>query len=162
MERQSIALQLKCLNNLFKRYVDAMPLKTEVDRMTGMHGSIIGYIAHHADAPVYQSDIEQAFTMRRSTASRIIQLMEKKGLIYRKADDADSRRKQLYLTPQALDIHKAIDAEIRKTESKLVEKLTPDEIEMLLVMIEKMRASLSENDAPAGAEKQEQKGTDRK
>lgn len=149
MEQRKIGFELKCLTNLFKRNIDALPTASEVAKLTGMHGSIIGFIAH-TEGPVYQSDVEKRFTMRRSTASRILQLMEKKELIYRRDDENDGRRKQLFLTEKAQEYNKLIEKEIESVEKRLVEGLTETEIENLLGTIEKMKANLSKCDEKKG------------
>lgn len=46
-----------------------------IDEVTGMHGWLIGYIERQGD--VYQRDVEKRFNMRRSTVTKMLQLMEK-------------------------------------------------------------------------------------
>ncbi len=41
----------------------------------------LGYLNDHADTEIYQKDIEQEFKVSRATASNMLQLMERKGLI---------------------------------------------------------------------------------
>ena len=48
-----------------------------------MQGWIIDYIYDRGNDPVFQRDIEKEFTIRRSTATELLKLMEKNGLITR-------------------------------------------------------------------------------
>ena len=52
----------------------------------------------HADTEIYQKDIEQEFKVSRATASNMLQLMERKGLIVRESVSCDARLKKISLT----------------------------------------------------------------
>lgn len=56
-----------------------------MDKLTLMHGWIIAYLYDHRDEDVYQKDIENAFSIARSTVTSILKLMEKKNYITRRA-----------------------------------------------------------------------------
>lgn len=56
----------------------------ESDELTAMQKHVLKFIlleTLHSD--IYQKDIEEEFQIRKSTATGILQLMEKKGFIYR-------------------------------------------------------------------------------
>ena len=55
----------------------------------------------HSEKPVFQKDLEENFQIARSTATGILQLMEKKDLIVRKPYPGDARLKRLELTARA-------------------------------------------------------------
>ena len=46
------------------------------DEVTMMHGRIMRYLFDHQSKDVFQKDIEQAFSVGRSTVTIILQLME--------------------------------------------------------------------------------------
>ena len=50
------------------------------------------YLNDHADTETYQKDIEQEFKVSRATASNMLQLMERKGLIVRESVDVYKRQ----------------------------------------------------------------------
>ena len=83
-----------------------------------------------SDEDVFQKDLEAEFQMARSTASGILQSMEKKQLIIRESIPRDARLKRLVLTPKGMEfqmeiidnfarIQKALSADI--PEKKLEE-----------------------------------------
>ena len=89
--------------NLVKRqYAKIDNLKGKCE-LTPKQGMIIGFI--HVNTldkiDVYQKDIEKEFSLRRSTASEILALMEKNGLIVRVQLKNDARMKKLVLTEKA-------------------------------------------------------------
>ena len=71
--------EIRVLSNLIKRCMDdGMPPET-----TGMQGWIIGFLHRNEDRDMFQRDVEAEFNIRRSTATGILQLMEKNGFLLR-------------------------------------------------------------------------------
>lgn len=77
MKTRHIGGELKQVSNLLKRRLDAHMAQAGLEPLTGMQGWIIGYLADRPDQDVFQRDIEQEFEIRRSTATGILQLMER-------------------------------------------------------------------------------------
>ena len=72
--------------------------------ITGVQSWVIYHIlVHSKDGPVYQRDIETAFGLSRSTATGILQLLEKNGIIRRESVASDGRLKRLIPTQRAVD-----------------------------------------------------------
>ena len=64
--------------------------------ITAVQSRVIYYIlAHYQEGPVFQRDVERVFSLSRSTATGILQLMEKKGIIRRESVASDARLKSL-------------------------------------------------------------------
>lgn len=139
-----IGAQLRDLSNLMKRRVDAVLLQAGIDQVTGIQGRVLGFISHCQNQPVFQRDLEEAFHIRRSTATGILQLMEQKGLLERRPVEQDARLKQLCLTPRALAIHQAIETQIFLAEEELASCLTPEELEQFFSIVAKLRRRLEE------------------
>lgn len=138
-----IGPEIRTLSNLIKRRVDSSPIIMETHKLTGMHGWVIGYLYDHRDnGPVFQKDIEAEFTIRRSTATGILQLMEKNDLILREPVGYDARLKKLVLTPKAIELHEAFIREIMQIEALLVKDLTEEEIKSFLTVISKIRKNI--------------------
>ncbi len=69
--------------------------------ITGMQSRVIYYIlVHFQEGPVFQRDIESAFGLSRSTATGILQQLEKKDIIQRESVARDARLKSLVPTRQ--------------------------------------------------------------
>lgn len=64
----------------------------ESDELTTLQKHVLKFILletlHH---DLYQKDIEEEFQVRKSTATGMLQLMEKKGFIYRESAKQDGR-----------------------------------------------------------------------
>lgn len=79
--KKMVGMQLRSLNNLMMRYMKNSPAKKKTAQITGMNGWLIGYLAEHQDEDIYQKDFEERFSITRSTASKVLSLMEKKALL---------------------------------------------------------------------------------
>jgi len=105
MREKSVGIQLRRLNNQIRRYMDCSASKKKVDSVTGTNGWIICYLANHRDTEIFQKDLEKRFGITRSTASKVLSLMERKGLIARQSVPYDARLKKIALTQKAIDIN---------------------------------------------------------
>ena len=121
--------EIRVLSNLIKRCMDdGMPPET-----TGMQGWIIGFLHRNED---------REFNIRRSTATGILQLMEKNGFLLREPVAYDARLKKLVLTPKALAVHEGVISRIRATEARITKDVTPEELEQFFAITAKFRRNL--------------------
>ena len=141
-DKKRIGRHLRILNNLVRRHIDNSCTKKKIDDMTGTNGWIIGYIDRNSDRPVYQKDLEREFGITRSTASKVVILMEKKGFIYHESAEHDARLKQLKLTERSREIVSMMEADAQKTEKKLTEGFTEKELDTLRDYLDRMIANM--------------------
>ena len=137
-------MEVKALSNLFKRQLDCRTCRSGRDIPTGMQGMIIHFLVEHeGKRDVFQRDLETVFSMRRSTATGVLQLMEKNGLILRQSVEHDARLKRILLTPKAMQFHEMVTQQIREVETLAVKDLSDDELEFFFRITEKIRNNLS-------------------
>lgn len=151
-----IGFQLKTIMNLMRRRNESNKLYQKTAKLTGMHGWIIGYLSEHSGEHIYQKDIEARFSMRRSTVSGVLQLMEKNGLLVRESVEDDKRLKRLTLTPKAAQLHQQILENIDQTEQLLRQDISDEEITAFLGTLNKIRANLEASVATLTDDKQEE------
>lgn len=138
-----ISFQLHNLSHLLKRRMEHSLTCCHIDdTVSRNNGWILGYLAHHPDQNVFQKDIENAFCVRRSTVSKVIRLMETKGLIRRESVPNDARLKKLVLTPDGMKLHKAIEQQILDTENLLRQSITDEELEIFSRIMDKFRNAI--------------------
>ena len=136
--RETIGFDIRTLSMLIKRYIDGSATKQYVDNLTGTHGWVIGYLYDNRDHDVYQRDLETQFSIRRSTATGILQLMEKNELILREPVESDARLKKLVLTEKALDIHKMVEEDRKRTEEQLTKDIDAQELAIFRKALKQM------------------------
>lgn len=141
-----IGFQIRMLSNMIRRDVEKSRSSIDPDMPQHLHGWAITYFYENRDKDIFQKDFENKFSIRRSTASNMLKLMEKNGLIKREAVDSDARLKKISLTEKAIKIHKCVMAEIDKRELRLRKGLTPEEISAFNSIMKKLMANLEDND----------------
>ncbi len=142
--REDIGFQIRTLSHLAKRTVDQVAFDEQDDHPTGVQGSILGYLYENQGREIFQRDIQEQFSIRRSTVTGILQLMERNGLITRSSVERDARLKKLELTPRGVELHERVERSIRQVEDRLSQCLTPEEKATFLTICEKIRAHLKE------------------
>ena len=142
-ERHAVLLQIMCLANCLSRELGSLNTNFSSAGVSRVNAQILSYLATHEGEDVFQRDIEEVFSIRRSTVSKVVQLMETKGLIDREAVASDARLKRLKLTDKARCIHEIASAEYAAFEVRATQTLNSDEIQTLSALLEKISSSLN-------------------
>ena len=146
-ESRPIGFEIHRLSNMIKREINSRPVMRDAVSLTGMHGWIIGYLYRHRDEDVFQRDLESQFRIRRSTATGILQLMEKNGLIRRLPVPSDARLKKLVLTDKAISLQKGIITELDAVDNMLKSGIGEEELASFFATLDKILANLPEDDS---------------
>lgn len=144
MENADIAMGLRCLNNMIRRYFLNSASRKEVDRITDNNGWIIGFLTENEGRDIYQRDIEDHFAIAKSTASKVLGLMEEKGFIRRLPVREDARLKKIVLTDKAWDIHEMMAENRKEMEHCLLRGFTEEEMRDLGRYLDRMKENISE------------------
>ena len=142
MEHKRIGFEISHCSRLIRRYMDANALKSYIDEVTGTHGWALRYLYQNRHRDVFQKDFEKEFDIRRSTASNILSLMEKNGLIERKSVPNDARLKKIVLTKKALELHQRVDDAFCKMEEDISQGISAEETDALFKIIEKINNNI--------------------
>ena len=145
-EETRIGFEIKTVANLMRREMDKTSSHKKAVSITGTHGWVIGYLMRNRGRDVFQRDLEQEFSIRRSTVSNILQLMESKGLIRREPVDYDGRLKKLVPTRKAEELHMAICRDIDKMEEQMAQGIEKEELEAFARTLEKIKRNLNESE----------------
>lgn len=147
-EKTNVGFEIRTLSNLIKRHVDNSPFHEKVKSVTGTNMWVIIYLAEHSGENVFQRDLEQKFSVRRSTMSNILALMEKKGLIMRESVEHDARLKKLVLTDTARSFIEMMEEDRENTEAIITSGLSEKELELFYSVVQRMRKNLEDSDGP--------------
>jgi len=145
METKSLlGIQIRIINNMILRIMDNSPVTKQVKNMTCTNALMIAYIAEKNDMgeDVMQKDIEEKFGITRSTVSKVINLMEDKGLVERHNVEHDARLKCLVLTDKAKQLASDMREDVFNMENKLTRGFSTEELEQLSVFFERMKKNL--------------------
>lgn len=122
-----IGLEVKILGSLIDREIRAKVAVDNLDKMTNMHGHIIGFLRYNSDREIFQRDIEKRFMISGASVSEILKLMEKNGLIERKPVERDGRLKKIVLTDKAIVMHDEVQESIDSVEREIDGLITEEE-----------------------------------
>lgn len=144
-----VGFEIKALSNLLKRRM-MNPSEHSQGMLTEIEGVLIGYLCHSQGREIYQKDLEQAFCIRSSTASRLLKRLEDEGLIQRSLGVRDGRMKRITPTLRAQTLNDEAERRIAATEAVLTRGLSREEIDQFLSIAEKLKRNLLRDTAARG------------
>lgn len=140
-EQTPVGVLVRKLANLTNRYL-AATMPEEAREATGGNAEIIIYLSRHEGEEIFPQDLEQRFGLTRSTISRVLALMERKGLIEREPVKRDARLKRIVLTDRARRIEGLLHANAEGMEAVMRHGLTDDDLAVMRRCLDLMRDNL--------------------
>ncbi len=128
---RSAFCRIKAVSNAIRRKLEGINIEDKFG-LTGGECSIMGYLFENMERPLYQKDIEEEFHIRRSSATRALQAMEKKGIIVRRSEAHDGRLKRLELTERAMEIGRDVGDMITEAEQRMLSGIDGRELTLFL------------------------------
>ncbi len=145
MEKKKTGFEICRTARHVKRYIDAQTAKDYSDNMTSTHGRALGYFYNNRHRDIFQRDFEQEFNIRRSTASNILSLMEKNGLIERVSVSYDKRLKKIVLTEKALKMQDKLELVFGNLEALIEKDISEEELQIFFSVLKKINNNLERN-----------------
>ena len=142
MEKRNIGFEIKILSNLMKRRMEK-----EIgfdNNITGNHTYILDFLNQQKNKDIFQKDIEKEFQIRRSTATGILNTMEKNGLIKRVVCKEDARQKKIVVTEKGTKLQEESFKKMQEFEDNLKNSLTEKELNEFFNTLDKIKNKLIE------------------
>jgi transcriptional regulator len=95
------------------------------------------------DTDVFQKDVEEEYSLRPPTATKILKDMEKNGLIRRETVPYDARLKRIVVTEKGLQYQGMIRESLEETERRLTAGITEDDLATFFRVISRMIRNMS-------------------
>lgn len=114
-----------------------------LENVTGTHGYVICYLMARDGEDVFQRDLEKRFSIRRSTATQILNLMQKNGLIVRSKVESDARLKKITLTQKARDLFEVVEKDRGDFEKRVFEGFSQSDMQTLEGYLNKIADNLN-------------------
>ena len=105
--------------------------------LKAQHTSYLLWIRSHPG--ISQDKLAQKMFINKSNVARQVAVLEENGFVIRKPSDEDKRVMQLYLTEKTEQMMPQIRQILMEWENILTESLTPEELESVAVILEKMK-----------------------
>jgi len=112
--------------------------------ITSQQSRIIGFVCseQRQGKVIYQKDIEEAFELKGSSITSLLQGLERKGFITRRPDASDERRKFVTVLPKGQQLMSEFETAFREMDEKMVQGLTPEQQQALVEALEMMAHNL--------------------
>ena len=141
-EKIMLGRQIGHVSHLFRRNIDNLIAEESKDcadgSLTGRNFWVLRYLQDHPGEDVFQKDLEAAFKIRRSTVSRMMELMEQKGMLTRESVNGDARLKRLVLTGKAEAFLTAVSNGVERMEDEVRAGFTEKEYATMTSLLERL------------------------
>lgn len=97
---ENLGLEVRVLSNLIYNKLNQTTMETE--NLTIHQCWILQHLTQNIGKEIYQKDIEQLFSIKRSTANQMLRTMEVRGFIRRTVSEEDARRNILTVTEEGI------------------------------------------------------------
>ena len=137
---RKIGPEIHSMDLKLSRNLSAHVRKSGVDEViTMMHGWIIRYLYENRDRDIFQKDIEQRFSVGRSTVTNLLQLMEKKGFVKRESVKQDARLKKVVLTEKGIASQESFEEIVEHIEEELSEGISAEDLHTFYKVLDQIR-----------------------
>ena len=129
---------------VFEKVRDMIASQLQVDASTITPESrlVEDLKADSANVMVMILELESEFGITRSTASRVLRLMEQKGLVERQSVPQDARLKKLVLTERSRRLVQEMCQTGMTIDARLLRGFSPDEVQTLYGFLDRMFRNL--------------------
>ena len=124
----------------FESYFEA---KTD-DPLKPVAGRVFGYLAKHPDCS--SQDIQNEFSLSKATVSECLSSLLERGYISYTKSKEDAREKKITLTEAGLARSQWYDSMVNEFEEIISRDFTPEEIEELRCLLEKIKQKTEDMD----------------
>lgn len=132
-----IGHEVKRLSNLFRQMMGG-----NENCATFMQGLFLAYLHRHSTEDCFQRDLEAEFRIRRSTATGILQVMERDGLLCRESFPCDARLKRLVITGSGEALYRQMEERLRRVEALAAADISEAELDSFFATLDKIKHNL--------------------
>lgn len=144
MQENKLGLKIYFLTKLIQKQIDS---KTSDDEFTSTEGRILHYLLGQKEScEIFQKDIEAEFKIRRSTATELLQALEKKEYIKRIPTQYDARKKRIILLDKAKKLAPKVDNDLNDIDVLIKKGLSDKEVHEFERIVDIMITNAKEAD----------------
>lgn len=155
--KESVGLEIGRTNSLLRSCFLSICAIEGIDWITGRNGVIIGYLYEHRKETIHQKDIEEHFSLRRSTASNVLSGLEEKGLIIRQSDTFDARHKKLNISQKGIDMYQSLTDHLKEKEYLIREGISAEELRVFFDVLKKIQNNIMDQTYLTKTQKEDEK-----
>lgn len=139
--QDKVAILIKIASSKFDKLANAV--LGEYD-LTASQFKVMKYLFINQDKTVRMTDIENHFSMTHATTIGLLNQLERKKFIVRKANDQDKRSNSIEIVPEMLSKKDEYIAIGNQLESKMTNALNEDEQQQLKYLLKKLLSGVQD------------------
>ena len=139
--KETVGRSIGMLSNLIRRHFSTFSFHVTLSPAQGK--TLHLFLARSMDTDVFQKDVEEEYSLRPPTATKILKDMEKNGLIRRETVLYDARLKRIVVTEKGLQYQGMIRESLEETERRLTAGITEDDLATFFRVISRMIRNMS-------------------
>lgn len=139
---KTISFEVRELSLLIARYIEKV---SDSGHIRGPQGFALGYLVQNRDKEIYQKDLEEKLSIRKPTASNLVDRMIKNGFLTTAPSQKDKRLKQLIVTEKAIETTIEIEKQVAKVEAVLGQDISDEELLQFFTTMEKFKQNMKKH-----------------
>ncbi len=132
------------VNEVSKLFRDTLR-ESDDPNIQGSYRSLLFHLAHEDGRT--QLELSRLTHLKPPTISITIRKMEEDGYVTRITDEKDMRQVRVYLTEKGRNHDKMVQNRINSIEERVMKDITPEEAEVVMKILERMRENLMDGKA---------------
>ncbi|HHX68751.1 MAG: helix-turn-helix domain-containing protein [Miniphocaeibacter sp.] len=139
--KRELVIQLKTINFFLNKRIEELH-KSFDENLSPISGLILKFLFQNPDKLIFQKDIEEEFSIKKSRLSKILSTMEKEGYVKRVSVKEDARLKQIVLGEKAKELNENILKSKEEIEKIILENIDEKELDIFFKVLEEMVSNL--------------------
>ena len=140
-EKKEIGHEIRVIQRMIHHKIEAFRAENG-DTLTFVQTRTLSILMRHPDQDIFQKDLEKELNIRRSTATEILNVLERDGYIERQSVCGDKRLKKLVPTQKAIDLGTRAMNHIQLMESILEKDISPEDLEVFYRVTDQIKKNL--------------------
>ncbi|KOS68767.1 hypothetical protein AEA09_09600 [Lysinibacillus contaminans] len=141
MQKTNYQFQIRMIGHQMKQRGDR---KLETYDITLEQAHALDFLVAHMDEGITQKHMEKAFQRKGSSISSIVTNLEKKGLVERKTDLTDERRKIIRPLQKGIEIVKDFQVFFEELEAEMTKDFSTEDNELLTSLLNRIIKNLDD------------------
>lgn len=140
MAIENLGLEVRILSNLIYNRLNQATM--EAERLTIHQCWILQYLTKNTDRETSQKDIEQLFSVKRSTANQMLRIMESRGYIFRRTAADDARRNVVSVSERGIAACNHLNEVLYQFMQELFGEIPQEELEQFQATLRKLWSNI--------------------
>ena len=140
-DKKEIGHEIRVIQRMIHHKIEAFRAENG-DTLTFVQTRTLSFLMRHPDHDIFQKDLEKELNIRRSTATEILNVLERDGYIERQSVCGDKRLKKLVPTQKAIDLGTRAMNHIQLMENILERDISPEDLEVFYRVTDQIKKNL--------------------